>query len=63
MPEDVRRIIAQVAAGAGDGADALRRAGVPVELEGYTVELVVDPCDSAPAASVRLTFRRPSSTN
>jgi hypothetical protein len=60
MQEDVRRIIAEAAAGAGDGADALRKAGVPVELEGYTVEVVVDPGDALPATLVRLTFGRPS---
>lgn len=49
-------MIAEAAAGAGDGADALRRSGIPVVLEGYTVELLVDAIDSVPAASVRVTF-------
>jgi len=49
-------MIAEAAAGAGDGADALRRSGIPVVLEGYTVELLVDATDSIPAASVRVTF-------
>ena len=53
--EDVRRMIAEAAAGAGDGADALRRSGIPVELEGYTVEVLFDSVE-APAASVRVTF-------
>ena len=57
MAGDVRRMIAEAAAGAGDGADALRRSGIPVVLEGYTVEVMVDPTDTAPAASVRVTFR------
>lgn len=49
-------MIAEAAAGAGDGADALRRSGIPVELEGYTVEVLVDSTDMVPAASVRVTF-------
>jgi hypothetical protein len=53
---DVRRMIAEAAAGAGDGADALRRAGVPVVLEVYTVEVLVDAVDAAPAASVKVSF-------
>lgn len=56
FPEDVRRMIAEAAAGAGDGADALRRSGIPVVLEGYTVEVLVDSTDMLPAASVRVTF-------
>jgi hypothetical protein len=55
FPEDVRRLIAETAAGAGDGADALRRSGSPVVLEGYTVEVLFDSVE-APAASVRVTF-------
>lgn len=51
-------MIAEAAAGAGDGADALRRSGIPVELEGYTVEVLLDPTDTVPAASVRVTFVR-----
>ena len=49
-------MIAEAAAGAGDGADALRRSGIPVVLEGYTVEVLVDVTDAMPAASVRVTF-------
>jgi len=49
-------MIAEAAAGAGEGADALRRSGIPVVLEGYTVEVLVD-ADDLPAASVRVTFR------
>jgi hypothetical protein len=56
MAGDVRRMIAEAAAGAGDGADALRRQGIPVVLEGFTVEVLVDTADAAPAASVRVTF-------
>ena len=54
--ESLRRIIAAVATGAGEGAEALRAAGVGLELEGYTIEVVVDPADPLPAASVRLVF-------
>lgn len=49
-------MIAEAAAGAGDGADALRRSGIPVVLKGYTVEVLVDSTDTIPAASVRVTF-------
>jgi hypothetical protein len=56
--EGLRRVIAAAAAGAGDGAEALRAAGVDVELQGYTVEVVVDPVDPAPATSIRVEFRR-----
>jgi len=54
--EGLRRIIAAVAAGAGEGVAALRSAGVGVELQGYTVEVMVDSTDPVPAASVRLVF-------
>jgi hypothetical protein len=56
MTEGLRRIIAAVAAGAGEGAEALRSAGVGLTLEGYTVEVMVDSDDPIPAASVRLVF-------
>jgi hypothetical protein len=49
-------MISGIAAGAGDGAGALRRAGIPVELEGFIVEAVVEPGDASPATSVRLVF-------
>lgn len=58
LTEEMRRIIAGIAAGAGDGAGALRQAGIPVELEGFIVEAMVEPGDSAPATSVRLVFCR-----
>lgn len=57
LAEAMGKIITEIAAGAGNGADALRRAGIPVELEGYTVEVVVDPSEPTPAASVRLAFK------
>jgi hypothetical protein len=38
------------------GVEALRSAGVGVELEDYTVEVMVDSTDPVPAASVRLVF-------
>jgi hypothetical protein len=56
MTEGLRAIISDVAAGAGESADALRRAGIEVELTGYTIEVVVDPSDPAPAATVTLTL-------
>jgi hypothetical protein len=58
LAEAMGRMIAEIAAGAGDGAHALRRAGIPVELEGYTVEVVVDPDEANPFTSVRLAFCR-----
>jgi len=54
----IRRIIAAVAVGAGEGAEALRTAGLDIELECYTVEVVLDPTDPAPATSVRVEFGR-----
>jgi hypothetical protein len=54
--EEVRRMISAIAAGASDGAGELRRAGIPVELEGFIVEAVVEPGDPSPATSVRLVF-------
>lgn len=56
--EGLRRIIAAVAVGAGEGAEALRTAGLDIELECYTVEVVLDPTDPAPATSVRVEFGR-----
>lgn len=59
--EGLRGIIAAVAAGAGDGAQALRSSGVGIELQGYTVQVTIDSTDPVPAASVRLTFGSTSS--
>lgn len=56
MSEELRAVIADVATGAGQSADALRRAGIDVELLGYTIEVIVDPADTAPAATLTLTF-------
>jgi len=56
--EGLRQIIAAAAAGAGEGAAALRIAGVEVELQGYTVEVVFEPSDPAPATSIRVEFGR-----
>jgi hypothetical protein len=60
MTDDLRSIITDVATGAGESADALRRSGIAVELQGYTIEVVVDPGDPAPAATVTLTFGSPA---
>jgi hypothetical protein len=43
MSEDVRAIIAGVAAAAGEGADALRKAGIGVELRDFRVEVQLEP--------------------
>ncbi|MEX1207080.1 MAG: hypothetical protein WEE36_00530 [Acidimicrobiia bacterium] len=56
LADEVRRMISGIAAGAGDGVGELRRAGIPVELEGFIVEAVVEPGDPSPATSVRLVF-------
>lgn len=56
MTENLRAIITDVATGAGESADALRRSGIAVELRGYTIEVVVDPDEPSPAATVTLTF-------
>ncbi|MEX0827289.1 MAG: hypothetical protein WD184_11120 [Acidimicrobiia bacterium] len=56
LTDEVRRMISGIAAGAGDGVGELRRAGIPVELEGFIVEAMVEPGDPSPATSIRLVF-------
>jgi hypothetical protein len=57
MDETLRELIAGVAAGAAEGAAALRRSGVAVELDVYSVEAHIDGL--APTASVRVDFVLP----
>lgn len=54
MEETLRALIAGVAAGAAEGAEALRNCGIPVELDSYSVEARLDA--AAPMASVRVDF-------
>lgn len=58
MEEVMRSVIAAITAGAAEGAAALRRSGVAVELDIFCVEARVD---SNPTASVRLDFVVPAS--
>ena len=54
MEETLRSLIAGVAAGAAEGAEALRSRGIALELDGYSVEARIDAV--APTASVRVDF-------
>ena len=54
MEETLRSLIAGVAAGAAEGAEAMRRRGIAVELDAYRVEAQLDRAD--PSALVRIDF-------
>ncbi|HEX5630473.1 MAG TPA: hypothetical protein VFY15_02310, partial [Acidimicrobiia bacterium] len=54
VEETLRTLIAGVAAGAAEGAEALRSRGIAVELDAYSVEAKLD--SAAPVASVRVDF-------
>jgi hypothetical protein len=54
VTEDMQAIITGVAAATGQGADALRRAGIGVVLEDFRVEVQVDPGDPAPTLVVTM---------
>lgn len=57
MEETLRSLIAGIASGAAAGAEALRRSGIELELDAYSVEARLDGASaSAPVASVRLDF-------
>ncbi len=56
MEESLRTLIAGIAAGAAEGAEALRRSGIDLELDAYSVEARLDGAAAAPVASVRLDF-------
>jgi hypothetical protein len=58
MEELMRSVIAAITAGAAEGAASLRRSGVAVELDIFSVEARID---STPTASVRLDFVVPAS--
>ena len=54
MEETLRELIAGVAAGAAEGAEALRRRGIPLELDAYSVETRIDRDE--PVTSIRVDF-------
>jgi hypothetical protein len=54
--ENLQALIAGVTAGAAEGAAALRRSGLAVELDAYTVKASIDGADGAPSASIRVDF-------
>lgn len=58
MEETLRSLIAGVAAGAAEGAEALRNRGIAVELDAYSVEAKLDA--AAPTALVRVDFVIPA---
>ena len=63
MEGTLRELIAGVAAGAAEGAEAMRPRGIPVELDAYSVETRIDRDE--PVTSIRVDFivstGRPSS--
>ena len=63
MEGTLRELIAGVAAGAAEGAEALRHRGIPLELDAYSVETRIDRDE--PVTSIRVDFivstGRPSS--
>ena len=54
MEETVRALIAGIVAGAAEGAEALRRGGVALTLDGYSVEGKLE--GAGPVACVRVDF-------
>jgi hypothetical protein len=54
VEETLRELIAGVAAGAAEGAEALRRRGIPLELDAYSVETRIDRDE--PVTSIRVDF-------
>ncbi len=57
MGIELSRMIAEVVAAAGRGAESLRMTGTPVVLEECSIEVVLDD-DPAPSAHVRVSFER-----
>lgn len=60
MVDDIRELIAGVASAAGEGAGALRRAGIEVGLEDFRVEVHVEPGDTVPEVAVTVVLARPT---
>ncbi|MCH7585204.1 MAG: hypothetical protein IH941_08585 [Acidobacteria bacterium] len=61
MGIELSRMIAEVVAAAGRGAESLRLTGTPVVLEECSIEVVLDD-DPAPSAHVRVSFGRQAET-
>ena len=57
MGIELSRMITEVVAAAGRGAESLRLTGNPVVLEECSIEVVLDD-DPAPSAHVRVSFGR-----
>jgi hypothetical protein len=60
MEEMLRVVIAGIAAGAAAGVEALRRCGIDLELDVYSVEARLEGAGGGPVASVRLDFVVPT---
>ena len=60
MENTLRALIAGIAAGAAEGAEALRERGVAVELDVYSVEARIDAAAPVPTASIRVDFVVPT---
>ena len=56
MNETLQAIIAGITAGAAEGAAALRRSGVAVELDAYSVEARIDGAGGPSSTSIRVDF-------
>ncbi len=57
MEERLRTLIAEIAAGAAEGAAAMRRSGIELELDAYSVEARIDgTAATPPVASIRVDF-------
>lgn len=57
MADDLSRLIADVVAAAGRGAESLRLTGTSVILQDCSIEVVLDE-SPAPSAHVRVSFGR-----
>ena len=57
MGIEMSRMIAEVVAAAGRGAESLRMTGTPVVLEECSIEVVLDD-EPSPSAHVRVSFER-----
>lgn len=57
MGTDLSRMITEVVAAAGRGAESLRRSGTRVVLEGCSIEVVLDD-QPVPSAHVKVSFGR-----
>ncbi len=62
MGIELSRMIAEVVAAAGQGAESLRLSGTQVVLEECRIEVVLDD-DPAPSAHVSVSFGRQAATS